>query len=438
MLDKLVIRIPLNERLCFVDSNGKAEANMEELLKLGVRLQAMEVEYCHSTGDKKVSSMSVPFESIPSSNSTVATKIFNSNQHTWPFLEVKASPAKALQGHNVFGFECIATAAQELLESVWFAYPDLREHLDFHLSEVVEMDCTYFYRAESHSISQQIINFLRNVSNGQTRVSKRSDETTVYYNIASDGKQTGRHKSLKVYLKYAEFINELNELKRLQSKNNLTVVQQEKLRVMDNPELIEFTKNMVRFEATIKKRMMQKFGIPTLLTELIGYQKRYNANLNRKHTLIQALHKEAFKDIFKALGKKTMRLHNDDEIKNALRAAHGKQTPKGNMSYTVADKAFGLYLMIKNIGYTKTKEALSKSTFFRQLGHLTDVISKAQLQNMEDTTNNVVPFVRYVDIDFSKQAPDGYVAPQSVLEQRYATQTYIRNQSTPRLRAVGE
>lgn len=436
MIDKLTLRIPLNEKVCVVTDDGKAEPNFDELLKLGIRMQARDVAIDPSTMQKSVSSLSVPYESIPSSNSTVATKIFSSNQYTWPFLEVKASPAKALQGHNLFGFESISTCAQELLESVWFAYPDLVDYLDFHLTECVEIDATYFFRAESQNIATQIIEFLRNVSQGQTRVSRKSTETTIYWNIAADGKQTGKHKSLKVYLKHAEYINELNELKRLEKKNNLTEPQKQKLKVMDDPKLVEFSLNMVRFEATIKKRMMQKFGIPTLLTELIQYQKRYDSNRNHSNTMIQALHKEAFKDVFKALGKKTMKLHKDSEIKKALRKRFATTTPKGKVSYNRADKAFNLYQMMKVLGWEATKESYTESTFYRHLTDLTSVVSRAQLQNMDGNKSNVVPFIKYVEIDFKAQTPAGYKPPQSELQSRYETKTYIR-QNQPQLRAVG-
>ncbi|MNG35802.1 Phage X family protein [compost metagenome] len=58
--------------------------------------------------------------------------------------------------------------------------------------------------------------------------------------------------------------------------------------------------------------------------------------------------------------------------------------------------------------------SMSRATFYR---HTTDLcaagLSKAALQKLKqnDAKNNVVPILRFLQVDFSAQRPDWYVEP---------------------------
>ncbi len=46
-----------------------------------------------------------PYEALPSDYTDMAVKFYTNTMNTVPYVELKASPLKLLQGHNVFGFE---------------------------------------------------------------------------------------------------------------------------------------------------------------------------------------------------------------------------------------------------------------------------------------------------------------------------------------------
>lgn len=118
MIDLLKLAVPFKEEyllrllLLFVRSFGAMSAptpptwpisDLEHIAKLsGLRLSARSVEY-DIDGDLQVTGWSHPFDSLPSHWAGVAMKICPIGRLVNPCVELKASPAKILQGHNVFG-----------------------------------------------------------------------------------------------------------------------------------------------------------------------------------------------------------------------------------------------------------------------------------------------------------------------------------------------
>jgi len=103
MIDVGRIAIPFNHDFC----SGSPEENRGYVdLQLcqwnGAKLESGSIEYLED-GTVEVSDLRHPYESLPSSNSTLSFKIYKGGENYWPFIEIKASPAKLLQGHNVFG-----------------------------------------------------------------------------------------------------------------------------------------------------------------------------------------------------------------------------------------------------------------------------------------------------------------------------------------------
>ena len=86
---------------------------------------------------------------------------------------------------------------------------------------------------------------------------------------------------------------------------------------------------------------------------------------------------------------------------------------EGKPSISYANSIFRTYLSIKDYGWEHTKK-LGPRNFYRHVADLCEVgLSKAALQklNEHDRKSNVVPLLRFVNVDFGAQRPDWYVEP---------------------------
>lgn len=261
---------------------------------------------------------------------------------------------------------------------------------------------------------------MRTVESGQTKYSRsgRVYESTNYWNERST------HRSLKEYLKWLEVEKEISELCSAVKKNPKDANSVKRLDVLQNPQLIDWTTGLMRFEASVKSRFMRdlvlhhegidhKFPSSLLITDIIDFQESYERETGRN--LVYDVWKASFKDIFSALEGQEMNLYDDEEIMDALKREYFTITPKGNISYSKAQRVFGFYRRIVHEGYDNLRNSMPRPTFYRQLDLLLSVgVSKAQLQNLTgEGTSNVVPMIRFVDVDFSRQYPDWYVEPVS-------------------------
>ncbi|WP_234933856.1 phage/plasmid replication protein, II/X family, partial [Vibrio anguillarum] len=59
-----------------------------------------------------------------------------------PCIELKCSPAKIIQGHNVFGSTSIALGADEMLAALVNVYPDVFDMLDTANATLDTIDAT--------------------------------------------------------------------------------------------------------------------------------------------------------------------------------------------------------------------------------------------------------------------------------------------------------
>ncbi|NMU24571.1 replication protein, partial [Vibrio parahaemolyticus] len=67
-------------------------------------------------GNTSISSLRHPWESVPSSYTSIAMKVFQgSGFRPNACVELKCSPAKILQGHNVYGSDSLLTCATAIL-----------------------------------------------------------------------------------------------------------------------------------------------------------------------------------------------------------------------------------------------------------------------------------------------------------------------------------
>lgn len=411
MIDMLALRIPFkdefvqnrlegNDLISFIDIRRIAEMS-------GLLLSAYTVEFAID-GDLTVSGLKHNYESVPTHYAGIACKVFEGGKNFYPCVEIKASPAKVLQGHNVFGPVDLELCAFELLYGLASALPSLFELLHAPGTVIGRIDATYSAKVPNEAIAKQVIAFLRNLSNGQTKRTRAQEfETTVMWNDNS------RHRVLVAYLKHPELMNQLEKLRSMPSAKR-TQAQTNALAVMSDPELHEFASGLVRFEARLKTRFLKSFGFPSLLTDAIEFQRNYKSESG---CIVYDLWKKAFGELFATFEGSDMNVYDDDKVLVELRKSYFSTTPKGNTSYALADRLFGFYRRLLNEGYDAVQNSMTKSTFYRQLNQLCSIgLSKSQLQNLTSTRDNVVPLMRIINIDFKNQYPSWYSEPVS----RYA------------------
>lgn len=357
----------------------------------------------------EVSALRHPFEALPSSLSTLAFKVRAGGQNYYPYIELKASPAKLLQGHNVFGSCDVMLCIDSLITAFCYAMPDMAEILEFNNAELAQIDCTFSAHLKTESDSRNVIHALRNISNGQTRGAKSAFDTTAYFGKGS------RHKRLKAYLKQFELQDQINKAQAKYDKTKSQVFKKQ-LKAMKAPEVQEFAKNVLRLEASVMPRMLKRLGIPTNIWAFETYSNSFDG------CLIQQLWKQSWQDIFKTFEGANMRTYSDTEIHENLRD-HFKTETKAGFSYSKGDRLFRFFRMVKHEGWDEVKSTTPERTFYDNIKLLTQVVPKAYLQNLQATASNVVPLIRFVNVDFEKQHPENWQEPMRLSYQYQLPET---------------
>jgi II/X family phage/plasmid replication protein len=422
MIDKLRIQIPFKHD--FVTASDDFTSGIVDLRvcqKFGCKLQSGDIEFKHfdkrldptATMIAEVSDLRHPFESLPSSWGTLAFKIYQGGASYYPYVEIKASPAKLLQGHNVFGSCDIELCVDSLVTAFQYALPDFQELIDWHLAELVEIDCTFTAQMPDETTARNVLKALQNVSNGQTRNSQSAFDTTVYFGKSS------RHKRLKIYLKIAELLGQINDLeKRFEKTKNKNVLRQ--LNAMKDDKVKSFAALALRFEATILKRKFVNCGIPTNLWQFEKYAKKF------KGCLVKTLWEQSFSDIFKTFEGEKMVNFNDNEVHKKLKQKFFTETKSGKTTYSKADRLFRFFRELKHEGYEEIRSTTPKNTFHRNIRELMEVVPKAYLQNLKSIASNVVPLIRFIDVDFTKQQPENWQEPTPLYKQLEEELTQLR------------
>lgn len=412
LIDLLTIKIPFVESIVAMSPDGESGLiDLRECQKRGCRMEAGDVTFTpndyrldpENIALAEVSALRHPFESLPSSWSNLAFKVRAGGQNYYPFVELKASPAKLLTGQNVYGTCNVMLCVDALITAFCYAMPDMAEILEFNNAELAQIDCTFTSHLDSTSDSRNVIHALRNISNGQTRGSKSAFDTTAYFGKGS------RHKRLKAYLKEFELQDQINKAQTNYDKTKRQVFKNQ-LKAMKAPAVQEFAKNALRLEASIMPRMLKRLAIPTNIWAFETYSESFDG------CLIQQLWQQSWLDIFKTFEGATMRTYSDTEIHENLRE-HFKTETKSGFSYSKADRLFRFFRMVKHEGWEEVKATTPEKTFYRNIKELTSVVPKAYLQNLQATASNVIPLVRFVNVDFDKQHPAGWVEPQRLSDQ---------------------
>ncbi|UJX24061.1 phage/plasmid replication protein, II/X family [Pseudoalteromonas sp. CF6-2] len=412
MIDLLRIKIPFHESVVAASPDGASGLiDLRECQKRGCKMEAGDVTFTPNDYRldseniclAEVSALRHPYESLPSSWANLAFKVRAGGSNYYPHIELKASPAKLLQGHNVFGTCDVMLCIDALITTFEYALPQMGEILEYHNAELAQIDCTFSAHLATESDSRNVIHALRNISNGQTRGAKSAFDTTAYFGKGS------RHKRLKAYLKQFELQDQTNKAQAKFDKTKDQIFKRQ-LDSMTAPEVQQFAKNALRFEASVMPRMLNRLGIPTNLWLFEEYSSNFDG------CLIQKLWEQSWSDIFKTFEGATMRTYSDEEIHNQLRN-HFKTETKTGFSYSKADRLFRTFRLLKHEGWDELKATTPKPTFHRTINDLTQVVPKAYLQNLQATASNVVPLIRMVNVDFSKQHPTGWQEPDRLSNQ---------------------
>ncbi|WP_347507519.1 phage/plasmid replication protein, II/X family [Pseudomonas anguilliseptica] len=424
---------------------------------LGITLRAAGGVTRRDDGGFDVEDLSHAWESLPSSYTPLAFKVFHQSlgKRLMPGVELKASPAKLLQGHNVFGPTSIRLGAEVMIKWLAGSYPLLWARLDFRAIECYALDCTYSARMPNEQTALQVIQFMRGVSNGQTRNRGDDYQTTAYW-----GSKETRLRKIKAYLKGPEFLLELDrvlkasrgasgdperrhdldnahvrefKLSRRDARMPMPILSASRtLKVLQDERLQEFARLLLRLEATVMHRWLERRNIPTNLWALCDYQEGLQTE---GRCFIQECFKASTAELFAAFEGMTMKRIDDDKVLAALiekftkegkgrwtkaKADHvtGAIIPRvfipGKSSDSYARSLFRTYRSIKDYGWEETMASMPRSSFYDHTGDLQVAgISKAMLQNLAeyDNTRNVVPVLQLINIDFSSQRPDWYVEP---------------------------
>jgi II/X family phage/plasmid replication protein len=416
MIDLLRIAIPFNENFVAGDvSNDKISGivDLKECHIRGCKLESGSITY--NDGQYDFESLRHPYESLPSSWSTLSFKVHAGGSTYWPFIEIKASPAKLLQGHNVFGSCDVRLCVESLVTTFSTALPAMSEMMDFRSSEIKQIDCTFTARLSSDSEARNTISALRNLSNGQTRSSKSSHDTTAYWGTknSNGGKSASRHKQLKAYLKHHEVQNAIKEIqaKLVKSKQDLY---QRQLDVLSSPVVQAFAENSLRFEASVMPRMLKRLGFPIHVGSFVAHCESMKA----RQCPIQYLWNHAWDDIFKTFEGKDVNIYDDDEIRDLLRANFSSVTKTGKTVYSKADRLFRFIRSLKSEGWDEVKATMSEPTFYRNVQEVSSLIPKSYLQNLQaQAASNVAPLIRFINVDFSKQHPETWQEPLPLYKQ---------------------
>lgn len=404
MLDKIHLFVPFQlEHIRLLGVDGRAEpVHYVDLESLGIPLQGQISR--DENGSLQADYLRHAWESLSTGFTPLAFKVFHESlgKRLMPGVEIKASPAKLLQGHNVFGPTCIEKGALVMLKWIAGTYPKLFAMLDISATQVYALDCTYSARMPNERTAQQVIDALRGTSNGHTKSRGDNYQTTAYW-----GAKESRLKRLKAYLKYPEFLRQLEDAKRA-GRGDLSAARTAK--VLANPLLQEHAKDLLRFEATVMHRWLERRGVSSRLVDLIAHQQQL---AQEGRCFIQECWQAVTAPIFAAFEGMTMKQIDDEKVLAALTERHMKYDRKGQPNDSHARNLFRTYRSLKDYGWDETMASMSRATFYRHITEICEAgLSKAALQKLHEVDRgNVVPLLRFVQVDFSAQRPDWYVEP---------------------------
>jgi len=395
MLDFLRLAIPIN--IAFVRSLDNHHWFNGDIRDYGIPAATRHVSKSDD-GQTITGDLYHPYESLASDFTDMAMKFYTNTMNTPPYVEIKASPLKLLQGHNVYGFESIELGADQMLGMLIEAFPNLVPILDFERTEVLHLDTTYLFRLPHQNMVQPVLDYMANLASGHRKARQIKYEN--YITWGNDGASVRP----KAYGKFEEVKSQLNKIQKQADKG----CQRSKALVCAMHDALPFANAVLRLEARICKTYMTKNGYPTNLFELIKLQ-------HEQPELLLRLWHVAFDPILDTMKGKYMNFSSDGEILDLLKSKLVTYTKTGKPSYTKALNAMKFYSLVRQMGLSATQIIYSKAQYHKSLNSLLDCgISLGHLQNLAKNPNGkVIPFVRLLELKACDQLPTDYQLPVS-------------------------
>lgn len=371
-----------------------------------------------------------PFEKLPSSFSDMAVKVYHHTKNTIPYIALNASP-KFLQGHNVYGTDYVYELVCEMLGVLRDSYPVLWSFLDVQDAHFARIDVTYSARLPTDDMMFEVIDMIGRV---KTKYRFPDNKRNIFANTRYWGQAVNRVGYCKMYGKNNEVADTMKSLRRKARADNRQA--HYLLDTVFTPELEQFAKNLIRFEATNKKQMLENMGIPSNIWQFMLYQKnnpdcmfkmwkfwfseifdsmRGEVSMNLDDNYILDLCKKKL-TVYKMNIRQELKRLKFNRLKFPFSCKCYHLINLKNYNFTLAYKsetkalnAYRFYCFLREKGYQHAKEVTNKATFNRTVKLLTDVgVSKAELQSLNGREIKTVPLVELIQIDFANQTPPNY------------------------------
>lgn len=339
------------------------------------------------------------WDTIPSSISDTAVGFFPEGNHLypWPHCSIKASPAKILQGHNVFGSENIRPGVMQMLANLAQAFPRIWEHLDVDKAEIRYLDSTYSAFVPNEYARGQLLRVFEGLFPNKDSVTRH-----IGYLLGNKG---SKYRRQKIYYKAGELQADFE--KAVKSG------QREKAAILGDPRIQDFAQGRMRFEATTGYAGLESKGIPTRLKEFLKFHDWFNDTHGQP--LCRYLWELAFNKYFAQIEGHTMKNVDDESIKLKIESKFLRVKENGTVCRRRANAIFKTYRQIKSEGYDQLLKD-SKPTLLRNVKFMEECgISRAFLKSLDPhkPNENVVPLVKVIEIDFSRQRPDWFQEPKA-------------------------
>lgn len=291
MIDFVEMRLFVKDEYVISDRDSEQFLLSVDLLSLGLTVGARDV-YIDEQGNTQHSVLYHPYDELPTSFTNVAFKLVHEGKIK-PHVMIKCSPAKIMQGHNVFGSDNLELGIFEMLGFLAESHSSLYNILDIENAQIVNLDVTYSARLKDDDQVIKVLDFLRKVSSGSLRKSKLVYGSTVYW-----GSPNSKRLARKAYCKAIEFMRQLAKLKKQAAKGEAFASRV--IKIMDDPKLIQFMTGLLRLETRFKPVWLTEHNIPLNVFELIKYQHAHPNFLTEIWQL-------ANKPLFEALEGHTMK-----------------------------------------------------------------------------------------------------------------------------------
>ncbi|WP_370618342.1 phage/plasmid replication protein, II/X family [Citrobacter meridianamericanus] len=411
MFDFIGLRISFKDayvKYSWLDDRLLGSVDLEECGKRGVNIVPREMTW-EIDGLHQCHNLYCPWDSLPSSFTGVAFKVFQGGGfNVLPYLEIKASPAKLAQGHNVYGSESLELGVRLMYQTLKATMPEFADMLDFPSAHVFRLDSTYSVRLPDEDALASALRALANVSNRYLRPSRDMDfESTIYFNKAKDKPGTGRVSQTVIYSKKDEVEHQLNDLRKKAHKER-THRYDPVIEALSSPDLQNFALYLLRMETRCKTWFFQRRNVPISVTGMLDYIRGFEQE-HGSGSFCRWLWREATFDLIDAISGQQLEVIHDGKIRRLLHATYDTER-NGKKSTAKSLRLFGFYRRLVHEGYSEVKRTMGRSSFYNAVNDVMAIgLSKAELQNLHKGQKK--PLLNLIKVDFDAQRPASYQEP---------------------------